>query len=322
MSDNNIGSAFGEEYVNCISEDTGKQHFHGVTTISVNLFTRGFRPWLANDFIYYNLTADGRQTTRCIKSAHKLTHDAIKHGKMLRNHKIRQMGTSGGMPCFLDHLLDIHEQGDLTENQVFQELNDFIVGGYDTTGLSISWTLYLLALHPEFQTKIVDELSEIFNGNIKHFPSQVTSRHLQNMRFMELCIKESLRFYPSLAILFRQSATDKVVVMPDGNVIPSDVDMYIPLRIIHQDPKYFPEPEKFIPERHLVSIPAYMPFGQGSRSCIGQVYAIQQMKMILAYLLMEYKWETPEKPGLEPLMVPMSYPEYGIRFKISRRYNI
>lgn len=109
---------------------------------------------------------------------------------MLRNQRIRQMGTSDGMPCFLDHLLDIHEQGDSTENQVFQELNDFIVGGYDTTGLSICWTLYLLALHPEYQTKILEKLSEILVGNIKHFSSQVKSMHLQNMKYLELCIKD------------------------------------------------------------------------------------------------------------------------------------
>ncbi len=288
----------------------------------LNLFTRSFRPWLANDFIYYKLTAKGRETMRCAEIGHQITNQAIAHGKMLRTNGVRHMDSNGTTPCFLDHLLDILEQGDLTENEVSHEINNFIVAGYDTTGLSMCWTLYLLALHPECQTKIVDELCEIFNGNIKQFSSQVTPRHLQNMKYLELCVKESLRLYPALGMLFRRSANDKVVVMPDGKVIPSGVDMYIPLRIIHQDPKYFPEPEKFIPERHLVSIPAYMPFGLGSRNCIGRVYAMQEMKIMLAYLLMEYKWETLEKPGLEPLMVPMSYPENGIRFKISRRCNI
>lgn len=186
----------------------------------------------------------------------------------------------------------------------------------------MSWTLYLLALHPEYQTKIVDELGKFFNINMKHFSSKVTARHLHSMKYLELCIKESLRLYPVLAIILRRSATDKNVVMPDGKIVPSGVDMYIPLRIIHKDPKYFPEPEKFIPERHLVSKPAYLPFGLGRRNCPGQVYSIQEIKMILACLLIEYKWETLEKPGLEPLMVPTSYPENGIRFRISKRNDV
>lgn len=117
----------------------------------------------------------------------------------------------------------------------------------------------------------------------------------------------------------RQPHDNQDAILPDGKIVPFGVDVYFLLRIIHQDPKYFPEPEKFVPERHLKSIPAYIPFGNGSRNCIGQVYAMQEMKVVLAHLLMEYKWETVEKPGMEPLMAPLSYPENGLRFKISKR---
>ncbi len=259
---------------------------------------------------------------KLVKSAHELTLGAIKHGKMLRSNKIRQMDTSTTTPCFLDHLLDIHEQGKLTEYQVFQELNDFIVAGYDTSGLSICWAIYLISLHPNSQALILEELDQIFCGNISKFPSQITAANLKSMRYLELCIKETLRLYPASPIIFRKSDTNKVVEMPDGKKIPPGVDTYISAYHIHQNPKYFPEPEKFLPERHLNSLTAYMPFGLGSRSCIGQVYALQEMKMILAHLLIEYKWETVEKPVMEPCMSPLCYPENGIRFKISKRKNV
>lgn len=264
--------------------------------------------------MYYNLTASGREAVRCVKIANELTEKAIKDGKHLRNSNLSKMDTTH--VCFLDHLLDIHEKGELTENEVLHELNDFIVGGYDTTGLSICWVLYMLSLHKHHQTKVFEELDHIFGGNIS---SQISAVDLQAMRHLELCIKETLRFYPVTNVAARKPHDNQDAVMPDGKIVPPFTDIYIHLRIIHQDPKYFPEPEKFIPERHLKPIPAFIPFGNGSRNCIGQVYAIQEMKMVLANLLMEYKWETVEKPNKEPLLAPLSYPENGLHFKISKR---
>lgn len=72
---------------------------------------------------------------KCVKSAHDLINNAIKQAKILRNNKIKQMHSAKNVPCFLDHLLNIQERGDLTENEIFQELKDFVIAGYDTAGL-------------------------------------------------------------------------------------------------------------------------------------------------------------------------------------------
>ena len=145
----------------------------------------------------------------------------------------------------------------------------------------------------------------------------VTYADSKNMKYLELCIKEALRLYPILPISPR--GTTKDVTLPDGRIIPEGVDVYVLLHEIHRDPEYFPEPEKYKPERHTEHNRAFMPFTIGSRNCIGQAYAMNTMKVVLSFLLLTYKWETMEEPNIKCLCQTLQVPENGIRFKITKR---
>lgn len=146
---------------------------------------------------------------------------------------------------------------------------------------------------------------------------QVTTADTKKMKHMELCLKETLRLYPVLPISPR--STTREVKLPDGRIIPEGVDVYILLHFIHRDPKMFPDPDKFLPERHLVPQVAQIPFSLGPRGCIGQVYGMTEMKVILCYLLMTYKWETTEGETLNIVFQTLQVPENGMHFKISKR---
>lgn len=290
-----------------------------------------FRPWIPNNFIYFNFTKEGHETMKSVRRGNQLTIQALYERKKYKQNQLEKLQAKGEKPptseefeCFMDHMLELMNAGQLTENEVINELNVFIVAGYDTTGVTICYMLYFLSLHPEHQDKIVEELRQVipseFWPGVKSTSKeqyQIMPVDTKQMKYMELCIKETLRLYPVLPLSPRKASKD--VHLPDGRVIPRGVDVFVFIDQIHRSPKYFPEPDKFKPERHIQSNPAFMPFTLGKRNCIGQVYAMYEMKVILAYLLMNYKWETTEKEGFKPIYQCLLVPEKGLHFKITKR---
>lgn len=303
--------------MNQLPDSVSKEHTHALHTLALKIAKRQLaRPWLSNEWVYSYLTYDGHQVRKCIQQAHKLTKRAVDSRKQLR--RKNNGNTNQKTPCFSDLLLDLEEAGKLTKWEVVQELNLFIAAGYDTSGLTLLYLLYFLALHPEHQERVVNELREIFGEEII-LPEEINAVQVKQMKYLEMCLKETLRLYPVVALVFRSAASD--VHLPDGRIIPKNTDVYIAQTAIHHNEKHFPEPEKFIPERHLTPNVAWMPFAVGNRACIGQTYAMQEIKIIAAHLLMMYHWETMEKPGLQPSIHILLVPENGIKFKITRRNN-
>lgn len=142
------------------------------------------------------------------------------------------------------------------------------------------------------------------------------------MQYLELCLKESLRLFPPAPIFPRSTVDD--IQLDDGRVIPKGVDVLIFANLIHRDPVHFPQPEAFIPERHLEgSAKAYMPFSLGVRNCIGQVYGMSQAKVVLAMLIFGYKWHAPlnvnKMQDVKVSYQGLLYPAEGIHLKISKR---
>lgn len=179
--------------------------------------------------------------------------------------------------------------------------------------------MYLLSLYPEHQEKVVKELYEVLNISTTAELNNcvISAADTKQMKHLDLCIKEALRLYPVLPISPRRSVDD--IILPDGKVIPEGVDIQVVLSIIHKDPKYFPDPDAFIPERHLEHIPAFMPFTTGSRNCVGQVYAMYEMKIVLSYLLLAYEFKTIEKPDIDVIFQTLQVPENGMRFTLTKR---
>ena len=142
--------------------------------------------------------------------------------------------------------------------------------GHDTTATNMTFSLFLMASHPEIQKRCQDELYTIFGEDTSR---PATSQDLANMKYIEMCLKEGLRLYQSVPIMSRTLGEDVII---DGNNIPAGTNVFLVPALLHRDPKLYPDPDTFDPERFLPENCAkrhpyaYVPFSAGPRNCIGQ----------------------------------------------------
>ncbi|KAK7869159.1 hypothetical protein R5R35_006616 [Gryllus longicercus] len=191
--------------------------------------------------------------------------------------------------AFLDMLLQYNEDGGkLTLEDIREEVDTFMFEGHDTTSSGLSFCLWSLAEHPDCQQKVYEELFEIF-GDTEREP---TTEDLTKMKYLECVIKESLRLYPSVPFFLRELNED---VKIEGINIVAGTTVLLAPAIMHKNPKYFPHPEKFDPERFTAENVrgrhpyAYVPFSAGPRNCIGQKFAMMEIKALISKVLRNYK---------------------------------
>lgn len=192
---------------------------------------------------------------------------------------------------FLDILLREHikDPENFTEEHVREEVDTFMFEGHDTTAMGMSWALYLIGLYQEHQDLIYRELESIFGADRDR---PVTSDDLKQMKYMECCLKESQRLYPSVPFITRNCEQDVTIA---GRVVPKGADIQIAIYNLHRDAEVFPNPEEFIPDRFLPENAkgrhpfAFVPFSAGPRNCIGQRFAMMEEKVVIANILRNYK---------------------------------
>ncbi|XP_013183008.2 cytochrome P450 6k1 [Amyelois transitella] len=178
----------------------------------------------------------------------------------------------------------------ITEDAIIAQAAIFLQGGFDTSGSALTFTTYELAFHPEVQDKLYHEIVELKQriGNKDfHFDDLV------NLTYMTCVINETLRKYPPMGFLDRIAAKDYKI---DENLtIPAGTPVYVNAIGMHVDPKYFPEPEKFNPDRFLpeneedIQPNTYLPFGEGPRVCIGMRFANYTMRYALASIILNFE---------------------------------
>ncbi|XP_029157346.1 cytochrome P450 6k1-like [Nylanderia fulva] len=161
----------------------------------------------------------------------------------------------------------------------------FFAAGYETSSTTMSFTLYELALHPEIQDKVRKEIFEA----IIECDGKITYEMIMSLSYLEMVFLEVLRMYPPLEYL--QRTTTEVYNMPNSNlVLEKDTPIFISVRGLHNDPKYFPNPDKFDPERfneenrHKRPMCVHLPFGDGPRRCIGKKIDFNLKIDILCYV--------------------------------------
>jgi cytochrome P450 family 4 len=220
-------------------------------------------------------------------------------------------------------LLDAQEDPDneLSDLHIREEVDTFMFEGHDTTSASLNWTIFLLGCHPNYQSKVHEELDEIF-GEDKTRP--ITSKDLAEMKYLEACIKEALRLYPSVPFLIRYLTSD--LVLDDKVTIPAGYDVALCTMPIHKNEKHFPDPEVYLPDRFLGDNSAsrhpftYIPFSAGPRNCIGQKFALMEEKTILANIFRNFKVEAAEPLKNVIVMVEIiTRPRDGLRVRMQPR---
>lgn len=206
--------------------------------------------------------------------------------------------------CLLDHMIEISDDNpEFTENDIINEACTFMLAGQDSVGAAASFCLFLLAQHPQYQQQCHDEIDKIYQNSTKYYVP--TLDELSKMKYLEQCIKETLRLYPSVPMIARKLGED---IQIGNNCIPSGSNILIFPYATHRIEHIYPEPEKFDPERFSAENIgkrhpyAFIPFSAGPRNCIGYKFAIIEMKTIISLILNNFILKpVPGKTKIQPI---------------------
>ncbi|XP_056662441.1 cytochrome P450 3A4-like [Monodelphis domestica] len=201
-----------------------------------------------------------------------------------------------------------HSHKDLSDQEILAQSIIFLFAGYETTSSVLSFLFYHLATNPEIQEKLHKEIDAVLPNK-----EAVTYDALVQMEYLDMVINENLRLFP---IAGRVERVAKKTVELNGLTIPKGTVVMTPPYVLHRDPEYWPEPEKFHPERfskenkESINPYVYLPFGAGPRNCIGMRFALMNMKVAVSRLLQEFSFRTcketqvPLKLGNQPILTP------------------
>lgn len=208
----------------------------------------------------------------------------------------RRSKTTSDSPNVFQTLIDAsYEDGTkLTPHEITGMLIATIFAGHHTSSGTASWVLIELLRHPEWMSRVVAEIDEVFGDGIP-----VTYEALRKVPVLESVLKEVLRLHPPLIILMRKVLQDFSI----GDItIPAGKFVCAAPAITHRIPELFPEPERFDPERYSPerqedkNLYAWQAFGGGRHKCSGNAFALFQIKAIFCVLLRDYAFELVGSP--------------------------
>ncbi|XP_023594537.1 docosahexaenoic acid omega-hydroxylase CYP4F3-like isoform X3 [Trichechus manatus latirostris] len=276
-------------------QEKPSKYIAAILELSALVVKRHQQIFLHFDFLYH-LTPDGRRFRRACRLVHDFTDAAIQQRRCTLSEQgvddFLKAKTKAKTLDFIDVLLlSKDEDGkELSDEEIRAEANTFMFGGHDSTASGISWVLYNLAKHPEYQERCRQEVQELLKDRR---PEEIEWDDLVQLPFLTMCIKESLRLHPSVISISRCCTQD--IVFPDGRVIPKGVICLISIFGTHHNPSVWPNPEVYDPFRFNLentqkrSPLAFIPFSAGPRNCIGQTFAMTEMKVVLALTLLRFR---------------------------------
>lgn len=215
----------------------------------------------------------------------------------------RAMGqTAEAQPDLVTMLFQARDESGrpaMTDEEVRDEVMTIFLAGHETMATALTWTFYLLAMHPEYHRKIRAE-AEVVLQDKPPFP--------QNLAKLNMCqwvFEESMRLYPPVWRLSRVARENDVI---QGYDIPKGAVLVVTPYLIHRNPKYWEqpetfEPERFSPERAAARMrKAYIPFGAGPRACAGAAFALAEAQIILAIICQRFSFRV--IPGHQAALEP------------------
>ncbi|MDX1696616.1 MAG: cytochrome P450 [Ketobacteraceae bacterium] len=185
----------------------------------------------------------------------------------------------------------------LSAKEIRDQLMTLFLAGHETTSHALTWTWYLLAKNPDVETRLHLELDQVLGDRTPGYSD------LASLPYTDQIIKESMRLYPPAYVLPRRARCDTEVA---GYKVPKGSELIIWLYMTHHDSRWYPEPERFMPERfapdEVEKRPklSYLPFGGGPRSCIGAEFAMVEARLILATIAQSYRLRLVSTDKVEP----------------------
>jgi cytochrome P450 len=227
----------------------------------------------------------------------------------------RRRGRDSG--SLLDLILAASPGGGATSEQALRDqVITIFLAGYETVANALVWTWYLLAQNPECECRLHEEVDAVLQGRLP------TVDDVPRLRYTEMVIAESMRLYPPAWAMGRYARGDFRL----GNYfLPAKTTVLISQFITHRDPRYFPDPLRFDPNRFTPEAKSrrakftYFPFGAGVRQCIGESFAWMESVLLLATLAQ--KWKLSLVPGhrVEPQPLITLRAKYGMLMQVEER---
>lgn len=204
----------------------------------------------------------------------------------------------------------------MSDRQVRDEAMTLFGAGHETTAVALMWTWYLLSQHPDVEAKLLEELETVLAGRAPELSD------LPRLPYTEMVIKESMRLYPPAWGTTRETIAP---VEMNGYTIKQGSILLVNMYGIQRDARYFPDPDRFDPERFSAenepNIPkyAYIPFGGGPRVCIGNAFAMMEAKLILATIAPRFRFALAPGQQVAPKRVFTLRSAYGMKMIATER---
>ncbi|KAI1503322.1 P450 monooxygenase No.1 [Biscogniauxia marginata] len=215
---------------------------------------------------------------------------ANEHETLVREKLHQRMELGAERPDLIEGLLRNREKSGYSFDQIAANADLLLVAGSETTSTLLGGATYLLATHPDKYARVAKEVRDYFASD-----EDITLSSVSNLPYMLACLNESLRHYPPVV-------TGLPRVVPKGGRhiagkhIPENTVVAVWQWPINHDPRYWTEPNSFVPERWMGEDPKYkgdrfdamQPFSTGPRNCIGRNLAYAEMRLVLAKLLYNF----------------------------------
>ncbi|KAM5560757.1 hypothetical protein ABKV19_021750 [Rosa sericea] len=276
-------------------------------------------------FGFLNLRFFPTENDKKIKSLKKEVDDLIL--KLVRDRQVEMRRDGASQKDLLQIILEsAANSSDMpaqlkSDRFILDTCKSMYFAGAQTTAIAVAWTLMLLSLHQEWQERIRAEIVEVCGDHDLHQCLQHIDT-LSKLKTLTMVIQESLRLYPPATITAKHALAD----MKLGELeVPGGTNIWIFAHRLHRDPENWgPDANEFKPERFANGVTksckytqAYVPFGFGARICIGQKFAMTQIKIVLSLILSKFSFSISPNYHHSPVSPMLLLPEHGIRLLVS-----
>ena len=261
--------------------------------------------------------------TKVIQSCNYLEEAVL---KFIENRRNTMETTENTFKDLLQLLLEAYDENGeakssryLSNVEVVAAITFVMFAGYETTSNALSYTAYLLALNPTIQDNLIREINDYYEAN----PDSSLYDAAENIEYVNMVLCESLRLFPPTPKTNREC--NQTCAVTDDLIIEEGINVSLPIFLIHHNPQYWPNPDKFDPERfnpnNEQSYPtfAYLPFGEGPRNCVGKRLALLVAKMTLITILkdLQFKGSADTEVPLDLSVGILTSPRNGIKLCIA-----
>jgi len=261
--------------------------------VSVNMFVRAMSPWgpLLN---YLPLPSN----LRFLRARRKLLGTI---DRFIRERRADLAGRDDLLSRLVSATDAEADGGAMTDRQLRDEAITLFTAGHETTANALTFTFYLLSMHPQAQERLHEELRTVLGSRLP------TAADAEKLAWRRMVLAEAMRLYPPAWALGRESTCPLAI---SGRDVPAGAVVLLSQWVTHRDPRWWPDPDRFDPTRfspeNRAPRPrwAYFPFGGGSRQCIGESFAWMEAIVIIATIAQRWQIEAVgnEPPGLRALI--------------------